>query len=70
MTVCLFVITAAIGAFADEPLATDSGTANDPVKAVDGDDLAALVSGGYASDGSYFTTGGVEIGDFARNVVT
>ena len=48
------------------PSSAGSGTAGDPIKAVDGNDLAALVSGGYASDGSYFTTGGVEIEDFAQ----
>ena len=48
------------------PSSAGAGTENDPVKAVDGTDLAALVSGGYASDGSYFTTCGAEINDFAQ----
>ena len=48
------------------PESAGAGTENDPVKAVDGTDLAALVSGGYASDGSWFTTGGAAIEDFAQ----
>lgn len=48
------------------PSSAGAGTESNPVKAIDGSDLASLVSGGYASDGSYFTTGGAEISDFAQ----
>jgi hypothetical protein len=48
------------------PSSAGAGTESDPVKAIDGSDLAALVSGGYASDGSYFTTGGASIEDFVQ----
>lgn len=48
------------------PSSAGAGTESDPVKAVDSSDFAALVSGGYASDGSYFTTCGAEINDFAQ----
>lgn len=48
------------------PSSAGAGTESDPVKAIDGSDLAALVSGGYASDGSYFTIGGASIEDFVQ----
>lgn len=44
------------------PASVGEGTVNDPLKVVDGDDLSALVSGGYAVAGKYFSPEGVEIG--------
>ncbi len=40
------------------PASAGGGTEANPAKAVDGDDLAALIAGGTISDGGYFVPGG------------
>ena len=49
------------------PASVGAGTETDPVKAVDSDDLAALVAGGSLADGGYFTpVGSSPIDAFAQ----